>query len=131
MFYEVACKRTNGLGKVISESYLVSNVLLFGEAETAIITKFDMAVDVCGVKRSKVLKVINKPSAESGIFVASVMDRGNESDKWVKYEIAVYAQSIEEATQLALNYANAAEEIESIVTAVRESKFVEHVIYMQ
>jgi hypothetical protein len=59
------------------------------------------------------------------------MDRGNESDKWVKYEIAVYAQSIEEATQLALNYANAAEEIESIITAVRESKFVEHIVYMQ
>lgn len=136
MYYEVSSRRIvidkKGNDKSVTENFLVSNAALFSEAETAIYLKFSMENDVVAIKRSGISDILNACTDGEDIYLATIEDtrlddNGRESTS--KVVVALFANSIEHATQIALNHVFHGMNDMSLV-GVKKSKFIDLVKYL-
>ena len=133
MLYEVSSKRTiidkNGRDKTLTEHFVVSNCMLFAEAETAILT-CNINCDVAAVSRSAIAEFINKRSDdEQKIFLAFIEVADELDEKTTKKVVALFAEDVADATRHSLEYVSKSINNETLI-GVKKSKFLDIVKYM-
>lgn len=133
MLYEVSSKRTivdkNGADKVITENFIVTNCILFGEAETAILST-DVTVDVISVSRSNISDFVNKrTSDDEKIYIVNIERYDEVLEKTAKVVVALFAIDMTSATKIANDYVSKAIYDETLV-GIKKSKFIDIVKYM-
>ena len=109
--YDVITQKGNT--KTVKESYLIENVDTFSQAEVAL-TTYALAsgiqeIDVVSLKRSKIKEIANScGKLDTTIFVATLTDvftDDNGNEKELNYDIAFFAQNIQEAHKFIIYYA--------------------------
>ena len=114
MFYQVKVKYNtvaeSGKEVQVSEEYLVDKCILHGEAESVMLNhglEYSMQnMDVVGVKRSKIVEFINDAECDE-IYISTIVDKfcdENGKVKETKYDVGVYAESVEDATNKTNEY---------------------------
>ena len=112
MYYLVKSKRTvptdKGVDKVIAENYLVDKCIFFAEAEVKMLEEYNNENEVVAMKQSKIREFVNnRIKDEQDIYIAIIEDifvEDDESEKRIKYEVGVFAESVSEATRIVLDY---------------------------
>ena len=133
MFYEVSNKITvmdkRGNDKQIVEKVLVNNVNLFSEAELKSIEWYNNENEVVAIKQlPKLMEFVNERDHDGeDIYMATiesifVEDDGNE--KSTKYNVGIYALSLEDATKVAIKYMNEGMS-DLVLVSIRKTKIVE------
>lgn len=133
MLYEVSSKRTivdkNGADKVITENFIVTNCMLFGEAETTILAT-DVTADVVSVSRSNISDFVNKRTNEDEkIYIVNIERYDEVLEKTAKVVVALFAIDMTSATKIANDYVSKAIYDETLV-GIKKSKFIDIVKYM-
>lgn len=136
MFYEVSSRRIiidkKGNDKSVTENYIVSKAALFSEAETAVYIKFAMENDVVAIKRSNITDLVNTELDGEFIYLATIEESELDDNGKVSTSnivVAIYANSIEDATKNAKDYMKQMINYVSLV-GVKKSKFIEVVEYL-
>lgn len=136
MYYEVTSRRVTidkrGNDKSVTENFLVTHAALFSEAETAIYIKFSMENDVVAIKRSNISDVVNVEEDGDYIYLATIEEThidDNMKESTSNVVVALYADSIEEATVRAKEYMSHGLN-DSTLVGVKKSKFIEVVKYL-
>lgn len=135
MLYEVSNKRTiidkKGRDKVITDNWVVSNCMLFAEAETAILS-MELNSDVVAISRSPISEFINtRTDDEQNIYLASIEVVDDiDPDKKYKKVVALFAMDINEAVKISATYVSKAISNETLI-GVKKSKFIDLVKYMR
>lgn len=132
MLYEVSSKRTiidkNGRDKVLTEHFVVSNCMLFAEAETAILAD-NINCDVVAVSRSAIAEFINKRSDDKQkIFLAFIEVADELDEKTTKKVVALFAKDVADATRQSLEYVSKSINNETLI-GVKKSKFLDIIKY--
>lgn len=132
MLYEVSSKRTivdkNGADKVITENFIVTNCMLFGEAETAILST-DVTVDVVSVSRSNISDFVNKrTNDDEKIYIVNIERYDEALEKTAKVVVALFAIDMTSATKIANDYVSKAIYDETLV-GIKKSKFIDIIKY--
>lgn len=132
MLYEVSSKRTivdkNGADKVITENFIVTNCMLFGEAETAVLA-MDVTADVVSVSRSNISDFANKRTNEDEkIYIVNIERYDDVLEKAAKVVVALFAIDLISATKIANDYVSKAIYDETIV-GIKKSKFIDIIKY--
>ena len=132
MLYEVSSKRTiidkNGRDKALTEHFVVSNCMLFAEAETAILAA-NINCDVVAVSRSTIAEFINKRSDdEQKIFLAFIEVADELEEKTTKKVVALFAKDVADATRQSLEYVSKSINNETLI-GVKKSKFIDIIKY--
>jgi hypothetical protein len=132
MLYEVSSKRTvidkNGRDKALTEHFVVSNCMLFAEAETAVLYE-NVNCDVVAVSRSAIAEFINKRSDdEQKIFLAFVEVTDELDEKTTKKVVALFAKDVADATRQSLEYVSKSINNETLI-GVKKSKFLDIIKY--
>lgn len=112
MYYLVKSKRTvptdKGVDKVIAENYLVDKCIFFAEAEVKMLEEYNNENEVVAMKQSKIREFVNnRIKGEQDIYIAIIEDifvEDDGSEKRIKYEVGVFAESVSEATRIVLDY---------------------------
>jgi hypothetical protein len=112
MYYLVKSKRTvptdKGVDKVVAENYLVDKCIFFAEAEVKMLEEYNNENEVVAMKQSKIREFVNnRVKDEQDIYIAIIEDifvEDDESEKRIKYEVGVFAESVSEATRIVLDY---------------------------
>lgn len=133
MLYEVSSKRTiidkNGRDKALTEHFVVSNCMLFAEAETAILAA-NINCDVVAVSRSTIAEFINKRSDdEQKIFLAFIEVADEIEEKTTKKVVALFAKDVADATRQSLEYVSKSINNETLI-GVKKSKFLDIIKYL-
>lgn len=136
MLYEVSSKRIvidkKGNDKIAIEHFLVENVAIFGEAETAILMLYNLENDVVAVKRSNIEAVINtREEDEQQLYIATIEKTMFDGVKEIvtREKVAMFAMNIEDATERAKEYMRN-DMADCILVGVKKSKFVDLVKYL-
>jgi hypothetical protein len=135
MLYEVSNKRTvidkKGRDKVITDNWVVSNCMLFAEAETAILS-MELNSDVVAISRSSISEFINtRTDDEQNIYLASIEVVDDiDPDKKSKKVVALFAMNMNEAFKISDTYVSKAISNETLI-GVKKSKFIDLVKYMR
>lgn len=132
MLYEVSSKRTivdkNGADKVITENFIVTSCMLFGEAETAVLA-MDVTSDVVSVSRSNISDFANKRTNEDEkIYIVNIERHDDVLEKTVKVVVALFAIDMTSATKIANDYVSKAIYDETLV-GIKKSKFIDIIKY--
>lgn len=112
MYYLVKSKRTvptdKGVDKVVAENYLVDKCVFFAEAEVKMLEEYNNENEVVAMKQSKIREFVNnRIKDEQDIYIAIIEDifvEDDASEKRIKYEVGVFAESVSEATRIVLDY---------------------------
>ena len=133
MLYEVSSKRTiidkNGRDKALTEHFVVSNCMLFAEAETAILAA-NINCDVVAVSRSTIVEFINKRSDDDQkIFLAFIEVADELEEKTTKKVVALFAKDVADATRQSLEYVSKSINNETLI-GVKKSKFLDIIKYL-
>lgn len=133
MLYEVSSKRTiidkNGRDKALTEHFVVSNCMLFAEAETTILAA-NINCDVVAVSRSTIAEFINKRSDdEQKIFLAFIEVADELEEKTTKKVVALFAKDVADATRQSLEYVSKSINNETLI-GVKKSKFLDVIKYL-
>lgn len=134
MLYEVSSKRTaidkNGRDKTITEHFVVSNCMLFAEAETAVLSE-NLNCDVVAVSRSAISEFVNKRvDDEQKIFLAFVEVADEVEEKTSKKVVALFAKDVADATKISLDYVSKSINNETLI-GVKKSKFLDTIKYLK
>lgn len=135
MLYEVSNKRTvidkKGRDKVITDNWVVSNCMLFAEAETAILS-MELNSDVVAVSRSSIAEFINnRTDDEQNIYLASIEVVDDiDPDKKSKKVVALFAMNMNEAFKVSDTYVSKSISNETLI-GVKKSKFIDLVKYVR
>lgn len=133
MLYEVSSKRTiidkNGRDKALTEHFVVSNCMLFAEAETAVLAA-NINCDVVAVSRSTIAEFVNKRSDdEQKIFLAFIEVADELEEKTTKKVVALFAKDVADATRQSLEYVSKSINNETLI-GVKKSKFLDVIKYL-
>lgn len=133
MFYEVSNKITvvdkRGNDKQIVEKILVENINLFSEAELKSIEWYNNENEVVAIKQlPKLMEFVNRRESEDQtIFAAtieSVFIDDDNNEKTTRYIVGIFALSLENATNIALEYMRGGMTDLSLVS-IKKTKIVE------
>ena len=133
MFYEVSNKITvvdkKGNDKQIVEKILVENINLFSEAELKAIQWYNNENEVIAIKQlPKLMEFVNrKESEDQAIYAAtieSVFIDDDDNEKTTRYVVGIFALSLENATNIALEYRQGGMTDLSLVS-IKKTKIVE------
>lgn len=132
MLYEVSSKRTivdkNGADKVITENFIVTSCMLFGEAETAVLA-MDVTADVVSVSRSNISDFANiRTNEDEKIYIVNIERYDDVLEKTAKVVVALFAIDMTSATKIANDYVSKAIYDETIV-GIKKSKFIDIIKY--
>lgn len=119
----------NGGERTIKENYVIEHALTFTEAENALLSELTgyNDVDVCALKRSKVMEIANKRNSyEEYIWEATIKsvflnDDGSETE--TVYKILLFAKKVEEAMEFINNYMK--EDMYMEFVGLKKTKFVD------
>lgn len=133
MLYEVSSKRTiidkNGRDKALTEHFVVSNCMLFAEAEMAVLTE-NLNCDVVAVSRSTIAEFVNKRGDdEQKIFLAFIEVADELEEKTAKKVVALFAKDVADATRQSLEYVSKSINNETLI-GVKKSKFLDVIKYL-
>jgi hypothetical protein len=113
MFYEVSNKVTvidkKGNDRQIVEKILVENINLFSEAELKAIQWYNNENEVVAIKQlPKFMEFVNaRESEDQAIYVATIESLfidDDDNEKTTRYLVGVFALSLENATNIAIEY---------------------------
>lgn len=111
MYFEVQVGITiideKGKQKDVQENHIIDGCEFFAQAETAIMQHYEGDCDVLAIKKSKIKEFINdKKSEDEDIYVTTITQTYELNGKTtkMKYKVALYATSIQEATQKTQHY---------------------------
>ena len=127
--YETVTKKGNT--KIVRESYLIEKVDTFSQAEIALTTYANALniqdVDVVSLKRSKIKEIANHGSKlKTPMFVATLTDvftDDNGNEKETNYDIAFFAQNIQEAHNFIIYYTEQGYCME--MRSLKQAKFID------
>lgn len=132
MFFEVGIKKTiidnNGRDKKVVEKLIVENCEFFAEAEAKALTEYNSECDVVAMKISSLKEFVNsREDVENDIYFSAIEssytdENGEEST--VKYNVAVFANSIEDAQALTKEYMKQGLDDMSLV-CIKKTKFMD------
>lgn len=132
MFYELSLKRNtvseSGLEKDVSEKYIIEGAELFCEAEAKALEYFNGECNVTAIKQSKIREFINKANTDDEIYLSCVadvyIDEKTGKEKELKYVVAVFATSVDDATKKTLEYMKQGLN-DFVLNSVKKTKFLE------
>ena len=111
MYFEVQVGITiideKGKQKDVQKNHIIDGCEFFAQAETAIMQHYEGDCDVLAIKKSKIKEFINdKKSEDEDIYVTTITQTYEINGKTtkMKYKVALYATSIQEATQKTQHY---------------------------
>lgn len=103
----------NGNDKVQKRAYIFENADSFSSVECTLNGEFgaETGFDVCAIKISRLKEIVNSRQTESDkIYFATIIDSFYDEDKDetvdTKYTVALFAQDINKAHQMAKDYMN-------------------------
>lgn len=133
MFYEVSNKITiadkKGNDKQIVEKILVENINLFSEAELKAIEWYNNENEVVAIKQlPKLMEFVNKRESEDQAIyeatIESVFIDDDDNEKTTRYIVGIFALSLENATDIAIEYMRSGMTDLSLVS-LQKTKIVE------
>lgn len=133
MFYEVSNKITvvdkRGNDKQIVEKILVENINLFSEAELKAIQWYNNESEVVAIKQlPKLMEFVNKRESEDQAIYAATIESvfidDDNNEKTTRYIVGIFALSLENATNIALEYMRGGMTDLSLVS-IKKTKIVE------
>ena len=133
MFYEVSNKITvvdkKGNDKPIVEKILVENINLFSEAELKAIQWYNNESEVVAIKQlPKLMEFVNKRESEDQAIYAATIESvfidDDNNEKTTRYIVGIFALSLENATNIALEYMRGGMTDLSLVS-IKKTKIVE------
>jgi len=135
MYFEVQVGITiiddRGKPKDVQENHIIDGCEFFAQAETAIMQHYEGDCDVLAIKKSKIREFINdKKSEEEDIYVTTITQTYEINGKTtkMKYKVALYATSIQEATQRTQHYM--AQGLDDMVCEeMKKTDFIDVLIY--
>lgn len=119
----------NGNDKTIKESFIINDVETFSEAEEKLYKECGdrTAFEVLGIKRSKVIEIANQRTYDEDVIYQTVLNDiftdDNGEEKTMKYNIILYANSIEKAYSFTKEYISQRYEMEMI--GLKKTKFID------
>lgn len=133
MFYEVVSKRigqdAKGNDKEITEKFVLKDLEFFAEAETKVYELFNNENTVTAIKQSKIMEFANERCKdEQNIYLATLeqifIDEKTGAEKSMKYLIGLFAENIDDATNVANEYKKQID-YDMHLVCVRKTNFVE------
>ena len=133
MFYEVSNKITvvdkKGNDKQIVEKILVENIKLFSEAELKAIQWYNNENEVVAIKQlPKLMEFVNKRESEDQAIYAATIESifidDDNNEKNTRYVVGIFALSLEDATNIAIEYMRGGMTDLSLVS-IKKTKIVE------
>lgn len=133
MFYELSLKRNtvseSGREKEVSEKYIIEGAELFCEAEVKALGYFNGECNVTAIKQSKIREFINNDAdTDNDIYLSCVadvyIDEKSGQEKELKYVVAVFATSVDDATKKTLEYMKQGLN-DFVLNSVKKTKFLE------
>lgn len=133
MFYEVSNKITvvdkKGNDKQIVEKILVENINLFSEAELKAIQWYNNENEVVAIKQlPKLMEFVNKRESEDQAIYAATIESifidDDNNEKNTRYIVGIFALSLEDATNIAIEYMRGGMTDLSLVS-IKKTKIVE------
>ena len=133
MFYEVSNKITvvdkRGNDKQIVEKILVENINLFSEAELKAIECYNNENEVVAIKQlPKLMEFVNKRESEDQAIYAATIESvfidDDNNEKTTRYIVGIFALSLEDATNIAIEYMRGGMTDLSLVS-IKKTKIVE------
>ena len=133
MFYEVTSKRITvdlkGNDKEVTEKFVLKDLEFFAEAETKVYELFNNENSVTAIKQSKIMEFANERCKdEQDIYLATLeqifIDEKTGAEKSMKYLIGLFAENIDDATNVANEYKKQIDDDMHLV-CVRKTNFVE------
>lgn len=133
MFYEVSNKITvvdkRGNDKQIVEKILVENINLFSEAELKSIEWYNNENEVVAIKQlPKLMEFVNRRESEDQTIYAATIESvfidDDDNEKTTRYIVGIFALSLENATNIALEYMRGGMTDLSLVS-IKKTKIVE------
>ena len=133
MFYEVSNKITvvdkRGNDKQIVEKILVENINLFSEAELKAIEWYNNENEVVAIKQlPKLMEFVNRRESEDQTIYAATIESifidDDDNEKTTRYIVGIFAHSLENATNIALEYMQGGMTDLSLVS-IKKTKIVE------
>ena len=133
MFYEVSNKITvadkKGNDKQIVEKILVENINLFSEAELKAIQWYNNENEVIAIKQlPKLMEFVNKRESEDQAIYAATIESvfidDDNNEKTTRYIVGIFALSLEDATNIAIEYMRGGMTDLSLVS-IKKTKIVE------
>lgn len=132
MFYELSLKRNTvseiGVQKEVSEKYIIEGAELFCEAEAKALEYFNGECNVTAIKQSKIRGFINNAEIDNEIYLSCVadvyVDEKSGKEKELKYVVAVFATSVDDATKKTLEYMKQGLN-DFVLNSVKKTKFIE------
>lgn len=133
MFYEVSNKITvvdkKGNDKQIVEKILVENINLFSEAELKAIQWYNNENEVVAIKQlPKLMEFVNKRESEDQAIYAATIESifidDDNNEKNTRYVVGIFALSLEDATNIAIEYMRGGMTDLSLVS-IKKTKIVE------
>jgi hypothetical protein len=113
MYFETSNRITvmdkKGNDRVVVEKLLVKNINLFSEAELKSIEWYNNENEVVAIKMlPKLMEFVNERNIEGeAIYMATIESLfvdDDDKEKTTKYNVGIYALSLEEATDIVLAY---------------------------
>lgn len=131
MFYEIAIKvkkyDERGKEKEIVERY-ITDVMLFAEAEAKGLELYNGQCDVVGIRRSNVYEIVNEAYEEDDkLFkaqLASIFITDDGKEKEQKYEVVVWADSVNGANKKMQEYMKAGMS-DLVLKGIKETRIVD------
>lgn len=133
MFYEVSNKITivdkRGNDKQIVEKILVENINLFSEAELKAIQWYNNENEVVAIKQlPKLMEFVNRRESEDQAIYAATIESvfidDDDNEKATRYVVGIFALSLEDATNIAIEYMRGGMTDLSLVS-IKKTKIVE------
>ena len=133
MFYEVSNKITvvdkRGNDKQIVEKILVENINLFSEAELKSIEWYNNENEVVAIKQlPKLMEFVNRRESEDQAIYAATIESvfidDDNNEKTTRYIVGIFALSLENATNIAIEYMRGGMTDLSLVS-IKKTKIVE------
>lgn len=113
MYFETSNRITvmdkKGNDRQVVEKILVKNINLFSEAELKSIEWYNNENEVVAIKMlPKLMEFVNnRITEEDAIYMATIESLfvdDDDKEKTTKYNVGIYAESLEEATDMAIAY---------------------------
>lgn len=133
MFYEVTSKRVivdlKGNDKEVTEKFVLKDLEFFAEAETKVYELYNNENSVTAIKQSKIMEFANERCKdEQNIYLATLeqifIDEKTCAEKSMKYLIGLFAENIDDATNVANEYKKQIDD-DMYLVCVRKTNFVE------
>ena len=133
MFYEVSNKITvvdkRRNDKQIVEKILVENINLFSEAELKSIEWYNNENEVVAIKQlPKLMEFVNRRESEDQAIYAATIESvfidDDDNEKTTRYVVGIFALSLEDATNIAIEYMRGGMTDLSLVS-IKKTKIVE------